>query len=198
MNEQTVPVLIDNEINPKILQRERYEVSGLRFCNRDGIGSVPDVDNIGYMGAVILMKPSQFLRIVAPLGHFTKTVRYLKTSRQPFFGTPFLDININAESGIAQVTGHEGRSRMTFFKEVAGDISMPVALFLRENNSTLRARHIELWMLELVQAGVFSERTEQNKGDYIEGPVFDQAIYLDRASKIARISSPEMEFVPTF
>jgi hypothetical protein len=198
MNEQAVPVLIDNEINPQILQRARYEIGGLQFCNRDGIGSVPDVDNIGYMGAVILMKPSQFLRIVAPLGNFTRTVSYLKTSRPPLFGTPFLDINIDAESGTAQVKGHEGRSRMTFFKEVTGDISIPVALFLRENNSTLRARHIEPWMLELVQAGLFSERTERNKGDYIEGPVFDQAIYFDKSSKIARISSPEREFAPSF
>lgn len=197
MSVQFVPALIDDEINPQLLKRSRYEASGLQFCNHDGLGCVPDVDNIGYMGALILMKPSQFLSLVPSLDGFTKTVNYLKTGQETLFGTPFLDININEEARTAQVKGHEGRSRMSFFLESTGDAPMPVALFIRESNFTLKARHIEPWMLELIQSGVTSERTELSRGDYIEGPLFDQAVYLDKSNRIVRISSPVADFQPT-
>ncbi|TLX16640.1 hypothetical protein [Rhizobium sp. MHM7A] len=198
MSEQFIPALIDGEINPQLLKRSRYEIAGLQFCNREGLGSVPNVDNIGYMGALILMKPSQYLSLVPSLGGFTKTVNFLKTGQETLFGTPFLDININEETRTAQVKGHEGRSRMSFFREVTGDAPVPVALFIRESNFTLRARHIEPWMLELIQSGVTSERTEVSRGDYVEGPLFDQAAYLDKGSRIARISLPASDRMLSF
>ena len=189
MSKQFAPALIDNELNPKLLDRSRYEISGLLFCNRNGAGSVPDVENIGYMGALVLMRPSQFLTLAAPLEGFTKTVDYLKTGQETLFGTPFLDIDIDHETRAAQVKGHEGRSRMTFFKDLTDDEPMPVAVFIRESNYTLRARQIKPWMLELIQSGLTSERTPTSQGTYISGPVFEQAIFLDNTQKVSRISA---------
>lgn len=197
MSEQFVSALIDEEINPQLLKRSRYEIGGLQFCNHDGLGSVPDVDNIGYMGALILMRPSQFLSVVPALDGFTKTVNYLKTGQETVFGTPFLDININEEARTAQVRGHEGRSRMSFFKERTDDAPMPVALFIRESNYPLRARQIEPWMLELIQSGVKSERTEISRGNYVEGPLFDQAAYLNKGNRVVRILPTAAGFQPT-
>jgi hypothetical protein len=198
MSEQFVPALIDDEINPQLLKRSRYDIVGLHFCNHDGLGSVPDVDNIGYMGVLVLMRPSQFLSLVPPLDGFTKTVNYLKTGQEMLFGTPFLDINVDEDTRTAQVKGHEGRSRMTFFRELTSDAPMPVALFVRDGNFTLRARHIEPWMLELIQSGVTSEQTEISRGDYKEGPLFEQAVYLEKGNRVARISPERVGLQPSF
>jgi hypothetical protein len=198
MNEQFVPALIDGEINSEILDRPRYESGGLRFCNRNGAGSVPDVENIGYMGAMVLMKPSLFLTLAAPLEGYTKTVDYLMSGQETVFGTPFLDINLVEETRTAQVKGHEGRSRMTFFKGLTDDAPMPVALFIRESNYTLRARQIEPWMLELIQSGVTSERTPTSRGNFVDGPLFEQSVYIDKAKKVARVSVLAPCPVPSF
>lgn len=198
MTTQFSPAMIDDQMNPELLKRPRYEIGGFQFCNRHGVGSVPDLENIGYMGAMILMKPSQFLTLAAPLEGFTKTVDYLRSGQEAIFGTPFLDINIDEETKTAQVKGHEGRSRMTFFKEQTGDAPMPVGLFIRESNYTLRARQIEPWMLELIQSGVTSERTPTGRVTHIAGPVFEEAIYLDRAQNVIRISAEASRPVPRF
>jgi hypothetical protein len=189
MTSDFVPALIDDELNPQLLARSRYTVAGLQFCNRNGLGCVPDVENIGYMGAVVLMKPSDFLAVVPPLDGFVKTVNYLKTGDETVFGTPFLDINIDEDTGIAQIKGHEGRSRMTYFQGKTNDASIPVALFLRQNGGTLRARHIEPWMIDLIQGGVMSERTDFSRGHRVDGPLFEQAMYLDKSNSVFRVPS---------
>lgn len=198
MTTERVPALIDGELNSAILGRSGYDIAGIQFCNRHGLGSVPDVDNIGYMGAVVLMRPSDFLSVVPPLDGFVKTVNYLKTGQETVFGTPFLDINLDEKTGYAQVKGHEGRSRMSYFREMIDNAPIPVALFLRENNGALRARHIETWMLERIQSGVISERTEDCRGKFVEGPLFEQGMFLNKSNTVVRISASTADIKPRF
>ena len=109
-----------------------------------GIGSVPSVANIEYEGFVVLLRPSQFLELVADRPTEPRKVRELVGAGETV-GMPFLGVSIDGsvandedvpvnESGNMRmvVTSHEGRGRMMAIREQVGDhVLVPVAILPR-------------------------------------------------------------------
>lgn len=184
MSEQVIQAVEGHNLNPGIIDAHRFQCAGVSFCNRDGIGAVPDVANVAYKGAIVLMRPSAFLSVTPDLNGYSRTVKYLGQLDGHAIGTPFLDIDIDEEAKIAKVKGHEGRSRMTFLKDAIDDTPVPVAIFLSMDRAPLRARHIEPWMLDMIHDALWSERTEDTPSVPVQGPIFTDAVYKNKRDQI--------------
>lgn len=175
----------DGLLSEAILNGEPFVANGIEFDNRLGLGAVPDVANIGYMGLVGTIKPSVFLELVPPLAGYRKTIDHL-ASYPSALGMPFLDISFTEEGVPPLIKGHEGRSRMTYLKEHVSDQPFPVALFFFEHNYSLRHHKIEPWMVEALQRSVNSQKCSERPSRLVEGPFFEQIIYLDAFKRVAR------------
>ena len=117
--------------------------------NTHGWGRVPNNQNVDYLGMRVLMKPSLFLKLAAPLersdAHSLRDmVAHLRSGGT--VASPWLVIQIPDawEDGdydsAAKVVSHEGRNRMYAIQEVIGDVPVEVHMFFA---SGLRARHIQ-------------------------------------------------------
>ena len=111
-----------------------------------GIGSVSDLRNLNYLGFLVRMKASDFLRLnpKRPLSHEVKELhehldqRY--EARDLNIARPFLTVRHEAKDQIGgkdrpywQVTGHEGRGRVEWIaKRFGQDALIEVAIFPRE------------------------------------------------------------------
>jgi hypothetical protein len=112
-----------------------------------GIASVPSVRNIEYLGFMVWMRPSEFLRLNPVRDNDPAWMKeHIESGRE--IGVPFIDARLTDDSydddglplksGITfQVTGHEGRTRMRAIQAVVGDVEVPVAVLVRY----MRARH---------------------------------------------------------
>jgi hypothetical protein len=118
--------------------RARDFIDEVNIDNRDGWGNVPNNLNVDYLGLKVLMRPSTFLRLAAPLdepGSSKAIADHIRSGGA--IGAPFLDIKIPEEwfdgdfTKPAGVSGHEGRNRMTAVSEVEGDDPIEVHLFPR-------------------------------------------------------------------
>ena len=142
--------------------------------NRQGLGNVPDNQNVDYLGLRVQMKPSVFLRLAATLyREQAASTDYIKQHVQNggAIASPWLVIDIPQawEQGdfqqAAQVSGHEGRNRMWAVLETDGDEPIECHLFFSHG---LRNRHIlPSWIAQLNQR-MIPERS--NKA--ILGPFF--------------------------
>lgn len=143
--------------------------------NKNGIGQVPDNQNVDYKGLRVRMKPSTFLRLAAPIGDEDRgslpfLIDHLKNGGK--IGAPFLDISIPyAEwdkgdlSRPAKVVTHEGRHRMVAIQKVFGDDPVEVHLFFRHD---IKARDITPEWREALRSEMFIEKTSVT----LEGPLF--------------------------
>ncbi len=174
----------DGSLNENLLRLTSYEAYGLRFDNKIGLGSVPDVANIGYKGLIAAIRPSVFLELAPPLGYWNKTIKHLQANEVQI-GTPFLEVEISEDSVPSRVRGHEGRSRMTFLKDAVDDRPVPVAIFLQDDGP-IRHHGIENWMIEELHAGLMSERCKERPSTFMEGPLFEEIIYLDITQSLVR------------
>ena len=106
--------------------------------NVNGWGQTPINQNVDYQGLRVMMRPSTFLELAAPLKEPKKQtiddiVQHLNAGGA--LGSPFLLIKIPAEwddgdfSAYAKVSGHEGRNRMIAIQQVEGDDPVEVHLF---------------------------------------------------------------------
>lgn len=142
--------------------------------NRQGLGNVPDNQNVDYLGLRVQMKPSVFLRLAATLyREQAASTDYIKQHVQKggAIASPWLVIDIPQawEQGdfqqAVQVSGHEGRNRMWAVLETDGDEPIECHLFFSHG---LRNRHIlPSWIAQLNQR-MIPERS--NKA--ISGPFF--------------------------
>lgn len=131
-----------------------------RVDNVDGLGSVPNNDNVDYMGLRVLMKPSVFLKLARPLNE-PRSVDYIQQHLENggALGAPFLTVDIPEDwlegkfSDYAQVRGHEGRNRMMAVQKVEGDNPVEVHIFPRG----LRARHLTPEIIEQLQVAMNAE-----------------------------------------
>jgi hypothetical protein len=122
----------------------RQAVDEVAIDNYAGAGSTPNNQNVDYMGLRVLMKPSTFLQLAAPLSSAPDVglVKYIANGGA--IGAPFLQIDIPEgwDTGDfampAQVTGHEGRNRMHAIQQLEGDEPIEVHIFPRY----YRARHM--------------------------------------------------------
>lgn len=168
----------DGTLDPEILFERRYEAGGFSFDNDAGEGAVGDARRIRHTGAVVLMRPSVFLSLVPE--EDIRSVEYLAKAGGPF-GSPFLDVRVDEddESAVPIVGQHEGRSRMTVIGRSNGDEPVPVFLFMTVGGFTTRAYEFEESWIERIAAGAVREKTQYGTPEVVEGPLFEQAIWLD-------------------
>lgn len=104
----------------------RSRVGSVVFDAREGMGAVPDNGNVDYLGFVVMMKPSQFLRLASPL-HEPKAAIRDAIRDGASVGPAFLQVDFRDE--IPRVLRHEGRNRMHAVLDVNGDAPVPVHIF---------------------------------------------------------------------
>jgi pyrimidine deaminase RibD-like protein/GNAT superfamily N-acetyltransferase len=110
-------------------------VDEVAIDNYNGAGSTPNNQNIDYMGLRVLMRPSTFLQLAAPLSSApnAKLEKYIADGGA--IGAPFLRIDIPEGWNTgdfampAQVAGHEGRNRMHAIRKLEGDDPIEVHIF---------------------------------------------------------------------
>jgi len=125
----------------------RYkELTELNIDNEKGWGQVPLNQEVDYFGLRVKMRPSVFLKLARPLeGEPRDTIRQ-HIKKGGAVGAPFLYIRYPDEwengdfTKYANVTGHEGRNRMTLTLELEGDEPVETHIFFR--NPETRRRHI--------------------------------------------------------
>lgn len=148
-----------------------------KIDNRQGLGNVPDNQNVDYLGLRVLMKPTVFLRLAATLyREQASSTDYIKQHLQQggAIASPWLVIDIPQawEQGEfqqpAQVTGHEGRNRMYAVLETEGDEPIECHLFFSHG---LRNRHILPSWIDKLNERLIPQRS--NKA--ILGPFFTPA-----------------------
>ncbi len=175
----------DGRLMTEALHSKRYTAGGFLFDRREGLGSVPDVDNIAYMGFIALMRPQAYLEY-AGAGVREDTVQYILSER-PVLSTAFLDIRMEDDMTKCCVVGHEGRARMTAIARLDPDAVVPVAIFLRDGGFALRHRHLEPEMFEKLRAGLWSQRSLSIAPKWIPGEPFLGLVYEDEENQIINL-----------
>ena len=102
-----------------------------RLDSPDVLGVTGNNKDIEYMGATVWLRPSEFQQLApvrtAPFDHVRAHV-----ARKLPLGNPMLYLDVDAEHGVARVTGHEGRGRMLVTAETVGDQPVPVHVIVRK------------------------------------------------------------------
>jgi len=125
----------------------------------NGIGQVPWNQNINYVGFVVYMTPSEFLRLNPSRSSgeesFQSLKDYMLSQEELKIGPPFLQPRWDEESNRWIIKQHEGRGRMLVLNEYMPDEEIPVHVFPRGG---LRSRHITDEML-------FADMLSDPRGD---------------------------------
>jgi hypothetical protein len=146
--------------------------------NVKGPGSTPNNQDIDYFGFRVLMKPSLFLKLAAPLPE-GKSVEFFKErlKNKEGIGSPMLYIAVPREwkeekfdTGVPKVDGHEGRNRMTAIKEVEGDDPVEVHIILKSRSVEWRNRHITQKIKNELNKGMNKETVDS----LVDGPLFTE------------------------
>lgn len=142
--------------------------------NVKGLGAVPNNQNVDYLGLKVKMKPSDFLKLAAPLKRSQAASadhikQHLKQGEK--IGAPWLQISIPPEWGKnnfkkpAKVTDHEGRNRMFALLELYGDKPVETHLFF---SGGVRNRDLsQQWIKQLNQRLI-----PEKQSTAIVGPFF--------------------------
>ena len=148
-----------------------------KIDNRQGLGNVPDNQNVDYLGLRVLMKPTVFLRLAATLyREQASSTDYIKQHLQQggAIASPWLVIDIPQAweqadfQQPARVTGHEGRNRMYAVLETDGDEPIECHLFFSHG---LRNRHILPSWIDKLNERLIPQRSNKS----ILGPFFTKA-----------------------
>jgi hypothetical protein len=151
--------------------RAKDFITEVNIDNAKGAGAVPYNTDVDYFGVRVLMSPSTFLSLAAPLAEPESKeglMKFLKDGGA--IGSPFLDIGVPFEwddgnfKQYAKISGHEGRNRMMAVMDLEGDSPIEVHLFFKQ----YRAREITPEMITKANEGMFREQTTT----LIPGPLF--------------------------
>jgi len=178
-------------IGPRNLKRFRH--GDVAYDQRDGIGNVPDVDNIEYLGFVVLMRPSTYLAICPPLDATTKSpgLRDAIAAGKPI-SMGFIQVDLTEDEFV--VHRHEGRNRARAILDLHGDDPIPVAVLLRGGD---RARHVTDEHLARLAAGVRRQPDDHEemlwhrfgrKTPFVEGPLFERVLILGEERSVAPVA----------
>jgi hypothetical protein len=130
-----------------------YRANGVTFSSSSGAGATPNNKNVNYMGFVVWMRPSEFLRLNPPLPQSQMQRSKLHAwhdslNKGVTLGPPMLYVDLEDEAmddrdnvlnGHFVVKSHEGRHRMKAVSEISDD-PVPVHVF---PGHQLRARHFK-------------------------------------------------------
>lgn len=123
----------------------KHTVDGINYDSRDGLGAVPDNQNIEYKGFVTYMKAKDFISL-NPARTEMRSVDHIKEviKRGEPIGPPIMTVELQeGSSGTSWVViGHEGRGRAIAISQLHPEARIPVQLFPRHPERELRARHL--------------------------------------------------------
>lgn len=129
------PVLRGGATHPpeavEVCGRSKCVTFDRRLGSPDVLGVTGNNKEIEYMGATVWLRPSEFQRLVPPRTDPFDHVREHVAKELPL-GNPMLYLDVDQESGVARVTGHEGRGRMLVTEETVGDQPVPVHVIVRK------------------------------------------------------------------
>jgi hypothetical protein len=171
----------DGSLNEAVIHSTRYQAAGFVFDRANGLGNVPDVENIAYMGFVAFMRPQTYLSYVGE-GFRRQTVDYV-LAENPVLSPSFLIIRMD-DTGKCRVVGHEGRARMTAVSERNPEAIVPVAVFLQEGYFSLRNRHLEPAMFDRLREGLWSQQSETVASVWVPGEPFVGLVYENEQGKV--------------
>lgn len=161
-----------------------FLVDGIAYDNRDGMGAVPDVQNIDYMGFVAWMRPSTFLDLCPPLDARVAGVE-VRMREGRAIGMPYLEVDLTEE--VPTIHGHEGRHRMRAAILIRGDEELPIAFLLKGGD---RARHVDMERLRLMADGMLSEAAPGGEQRFVPGPLFTKVRLLGEMLDLNDVPSP--------
>jgi len=170
--------------------RAKEFINELNVDNRQGWGATPNNAEVDYLGLRVMMKPSVFLKLAAPLREPTskdKIKKHLEAGGS--VAAPWLEVVIPPEweKGIfdmpAHIHGHEGRNRMMAATELEGDLPVETHLILMHG---MRNRHLTPQIIQQLNTKIYPQ---DRKYDWalFRGPYFSQAapITEDWRNKVA-------------
>ena len=167
---------------PKNPEQDLDEVT---IDNRDGAGATGYNANVDYRGLRVMMRPSVFLRLAAPLGgaHSAELERYI--AQGGAIGAPFLLVEIpdSWEQGDfdspAAVYGHEGRNRMSAVRKLEGDEPIEVHLIPAGENREYRNRHLTAQHIKALNRWMRREKSSSiESGPLFTVPALAEAIQI--------------------
>lgn len=139
----------------------KFTFDGVKYDQVEGVGSVPDNQNVEYMGFAAVCTANKFLDLSKPLRNPNpNTISYLEEGEP--IGSPFFLFNLEE----MKITGHEGRHRALHFKP--RDILIHVFLTHGDRARNITSEHIDQ---------LFSKVTSE-WGGTIQKPF--KAIYLNK------------------
>lgn len=148
----------------------RFSHGGVEFDQRNGIGSVPDVANVAYMGFVVMMRPSTFLALTPMLMQPSDGIRgHIANGGAVSMG--FLEIDLDEEGDFFKIRGHEGRNRTHAILDLHGDGEIPVAILFRYGG---RASDVEDTHLIRLASGAHRQSSGKEPACFVPGPLFDR------------------------
>jgi hypothetical protein len=154
--------------------KHQADINGIPIDVARGAGNIPNSQDIDYFGFVVMMTPSAFLSLAAPVVEVRESKASLVEGLRAgavAIAPPFLKVDFDGD-GAPVVDGHEGRHRMLAIQEVAGDIEIPVHIFPRGK----RARDVTEEMVAKAREGMVRENTRE----VVEGPLFGDACLQGR------------------
>jgi hypothetical protein len=172
-----------------LLTCRSFAVGNLLFDNETGVGSVPNLADIFWKGALVAMTPRMFLSLTPSLidDERSNTHAFLATNDRPL-GTPFLIVKLDTKTDTLCVSGHEGRHRMSWIAWNFGlDFEIPVGLFVMEDHYNLKARETETSNIARIAEGVRRESSRE----FVHGPLFERAIWSHGELGIAHKQAAE-------
>lgn len=152
----------------------RTTVNGVLIDQVHGAGNVPNNQEVGYRGFVVMMRPLVFLAIAAPIQGIHEKLRGLADAIRAGnpIASPFLKVEFPEHDGVPVIGGHEGRHRMLAVWTVVGNVEVPVHIFPYGMN----ASQVSDQMVSRFRSGVVREETATT----VSGPLFADALLSGR------------------
>lgn len=176
----------------------RTTVAGITFDRAGGLGSVPNGEDIDHLGATVLMRPSAFLALAHELRE--RRPASLSALGQAIAGgrplsPPFLSLAWPGRPGsLPSVVSHEGRHRMLAIHAAAGNVPVPVHLFVFGR----KASFLDGERIDRMRSGAFG----QDRVHAVHGPLFSDAHVAGRtfrgpATPDRNATAPHRPFEPS-
>ena len=153
--------------------------------------------NVDYAGLRVLMRPSTFLKLAAPLNrdeYSDENINFMKDyikAGKPV-SPPFLSLDLDEKP--YRVAGHEGRHRMHAILEAEGDEPVEVHIFAYG----MRRRHFDRKTVDTINRGLQAERSKT----MVTGPLFTvmhdvpEKAAIDEVIKLRRVNpKPAQDFI---
>ena len=170
--------------------QQKQDLDEVTIDNREGAGATGYNANVDYRGLRVMMRPSTFLRLAAPLGgaHSPDLEKYI--AQGGAIGAPFLLVEIpdSWEQGDfdspAAVYGHEGRNRMSAVRKLEGDEPIEVHLIPAGENREYRNRHLTAQHIAALNRWMRREKSSSiESGPLFTVPALAEALQIKQNSR---------------